>query len=1129
MSNSTGQLVDRLFNRRQQRREDVDEYREVQVNQSASNQDFCNNRVTNTKYSIITFLPLNLFEQFSRFMNCYFLLIASLQLFPAITPVSPVTTWAPLIVIFTISAIKEALDDVARYRMDLENNSRQFSVIRDGQMVNQMKSEDIMVGDIVRLNNEQEIPCDVVLLYAEPLTDDHGEALTDNGVCFVQTANIDGETDLKVKRVPLQLQSLDTEQCKVFSGTIQCSIPNKQIYQFDSVLRIQSNTGSGSDVISLTPDQLLLQGSHLKNTKFIYGVAVYTGNETKLSMNKGKPKVKLTNLDRYVDLSSRYIFILQLCIVVIMGFIGNSLSSSEFEDYDYLELQLNRRRWFTGLVIPLRMLLLMSFMIPISLKVSLDISKYVASCFIAWDLKMYDEDREQAAVASNTNLADDLGQIQYVFSDKTGTLTMNKMELKSVVFDSVCVNLVDLREGRMSSIQNTDSGSRFWTGLALCHTVSAVEDEDGGVVFKGQSPDEEALVLGASLAGYKFQGRHKDLIDMEASGSKLKFKVLNVLEFSSDRKRMSVIVRQSSDDQILLIMKGADEMMLPRCVGIPQDVKNNLEYFASQGLRTLCVGQKFISPSDYQKWASKLQSAQNSMDNRDQKVGKVYDQIEKDLQFLGICAIEDELQHNVPETITMLRDAGMKVWMLTGDKMETALQIGKSCNLISHSGDGKVFIVSSTISQTDVSSQLKQCLDQVSADRRKPGGRYRAASNRVISPVIENIIHHNNENDDEIYSVVVDGSTLNEILIDDEMRQMFINLCNKAATVVCCRVTPSQKSAVVGLVKEKGFKTLSIGDGGNDVAMIQNAHVGVGIMGKEGLQASRAADYSFTSFQFLVRLIIIHGRYSYNRIAYLALYCFYKSIFIGALQALYELYCGFSGTSLLSTFALSSYNVLFTAFPILFYCLDKDLPENVVLENPSIYQAAIAGDRFSGKVMGVWAFRAFCHSFLTLAITLAVFSLGINESGTSSSSYIAIGMTAYSAGILIQTATMAIETNTFTVYNHIAIWGSMVMYFILAYLISLVTSFELHGLMAELYSNGSFWFCIILVVVLSTLPVICMKLIRKMFYPVMLDRLQMELADKSLDIELTSSNEHLPLTRQSRHELNVRTLESDSE
>ncbi|KAK9718580.1 hypothetical protein K7432_005404 [Basidiobolus ranarum] len=664
------------------RNENPNAPRMVFSNNHIANSNFPCNKITNTKYTALSFLPKNLLEQFSRFMNLYFLLIACLQLNPSLTPVNPMTTWTPLIMIFSISALKEGLDDYRRYKSDKEFNERLYTVYRNGHGL-KIKCQDIRVGDIVRVEQGTEIPCDMVLLRSSDL----------DGTCYIQTANLDGETDLKTRTAPNFTASLSDTEVIAFDGVVHCPQPNGQIYRFDARLELSPDSDEFS---ALTSKQLLLQGTFLKNTDFAYGLSVYTGNETKIGMNKKVPPIKLTKIDRQIERASMIIFVLQICLVFLNGFIGDIEQESYFKgQHTYLSTE-NLFQWYHYLIIPLRMLLLMSLMIPISLKVTLDICKYMYAMFINWDLKMYNE-KTGGAFAANTAISEDLGQIDYIFTDKTGTLTENIMVLKKcsisgIIFghtedcddlrgDDILLNLLQSGNSSITDTRHTHKSEEvldFFRCLAICNTIIPSEEcENGRPIYRGSSPDDEALVKGAADVGVVFSGKSNDVVQIDIGDIRETYQVLNILEFSSDRKRMSVIIRDYSSNpdeaqvpsRIRLISKGADDSMLHHCNGqeeILQATTKHLNEFAQLGLRTLAVGYKDLTSKEYKVWSEKYHEANTSLENREAKLEECFNSIENNFTLLGCTAIEDKLQEAVPETIALFREAGVKLWMLTG-------------------------------------------------------------------------------------------------------------------------------------------------------------------------------------------------------------------------------------------------------------------------------------------------------------------------------------------------------------------------------------------------------------------------------------------------------------------------------
>ena len=454
---------------------------------------------------------------------------------------------------------------------------------------------------------------------------------------------------------------------------------------------------------------------------------------------------------------------------------------------------------------------------------------------------------------------------------------------------------------------------------------------------------------------------------------------------------------------------------------------------------------------------AKFQIANTSLSGREEKVQACFKMLEQDLHLLGATAIEDRLQDHVPETIKLLRSAGIRFWMLTGDKRATAIQIATSCN----------FIVESHLIQLELKPDepfvaIKTLIDN----------HYHDAINKLhISSSHDAASMQSSTNGKTPQlAVVVDGTSLRRILEDHNCAKSFVELGLISHAVICCRVTPHQKSEIVGLVRGRGYNTLAIGDGGNDVSMIQRAHVGIGIKGREGLQAARAADYSVAKFHYLGRLIMVHGRYAYKRTAFISLYCFYKSIYLAMVQAAYEYYCGFSGTSLLNTFSLSTYNILFTGLPILFYALDKDIGEDMISRFPLAYQETVSGKSFSRMRFLSWCVRSIFQAGITLRFGMAIFpddwegGSGLPMGETNQALLI------FSSAILIQTGTVFLQSNSLTWINQWFIFGTAAFYFFFMYLVSLSPAFGMFGSASEFFRQPGYWFGMILITVTAMLP-----------------------------------------------------------
>jgi phospholipid-translocating ATPase len=721
-------------------------------------------------------------------------------------------------------------------------------------------------------------------------------------------------------------------------------------------------------------------------------------------------------------------------------------------------------------------------------------------------LKLYDESRGPAVV-NNTQIPDELGQVQFVLSDKTGTLTENVMNLRKCsisgkrygslqqdIWESEAL-MMDMDEMESSVTENPllrnsvesntflDNMSLFFQSISLCHDSQLIPLEDSEVDIRtdheyyGSSPDEVALLNSAAKLGYRYlEETHDGTITLDAHGKTQTYELLHRLDFCSFRKRMSVLVRVSKDSPIWLICKGADDSVVPLCKSVPLPMpfhqesstsitQLHLDEYAHLGLRTLAIACKPLSEDEYKQWLNKFETANSSIEDREEQIRQSFIDIEKDLNLIGCTAIEDKLQPGVPDTIASLRQAGVKVWMLTGDKLITAIQIGRSCKLLPPEGFGRIIKLQGR-DQTfeeffenfeDEYSQLSSNIPDISI-------RSRLSLGLLSSTSIQNDI--------SLASMIVDGTGLAYILSDFRLKSMFVELGLRVNSVICCRATPKQKSQVVELIKSLNQITLAIGDGGNDVLMIQQANIGVGIRGLEGKQATRAADITLSRFAHLNRLILIHGRYSLHRVRFVALYCFYKTVYICCIQAAYQFFSGFNGTSLFNTYSLSLYNILYAGMPVLFYVLDKDIPEEQLIKYPTLYKFTQGRDPSYWFISGTfrWFLWAVGQGIVTIIVSYGSFFEFTDTWFSSSDSMVIDSFLMYSIVIIIIQITLSLFTNYYTIVNQFVIWGTIIIYFVTTLLASIPVKLHMSEVQ-QLVMDTRFYLCIMLTVVICSVPV----------------------------------------------------------
>ncbi|XP_047575151.1 phospholipid-transporting ATPase IA isoform X1 [Lutra lutra] len=1062
---------------------DQEEIRTIFINQPQLTK-FCNNHVSTAKYNIITFLPRFLYSQFRRAANSFFLFIALLQQIPDVSPTGRYTTLVPLLFILAVAAIKEIIEDIKRHKADNAVNKKQTQVLRNGAW-EIVHWEKVNVGDIVIIKGKEFIPADTVLLSSsEP-----------QAMCYIETSNLDGETNLKIRQgLPATSDIKDIDSLMRLSGRIECESPNRHLYDFVGNLRLE-----GHSTVPLGADQILLRGAQLRNTQWVHGIVVYTGHDTKLMQNSTSPPLKLSNVERITNVQILILF----CILIAMSLIcsvGSAIWNRRHSGKDwYLNLNYGGANNF-GLNF-LTFIILFNNLIPISLLVTLEVVKFTQAYFINWDLDMHYEPTDTAAMARTSNLNEELGQVKYIFSDKTGTLTCNVMQFKKCTIAGVAYGHVPEPEdygcspdewqssqfgdektfsdtSLLENLQNNHPTApiicEFLTMMAVCHT--AVPEREGDkIIYQAASPDEGALVRAAKQLNFVFTGRTPDSVIIDSLGQEERYELLNVLEFTSARKRMSVIVRTPSG-KLRLYCKGADTVIYDRLAETSKYKEitlKHLEQFATEGLRTLCFAVAEISESDFEEWRTVYQRASTSVQNRLLKLEESYELIEKNLQLLGATAIEDKLQDQVPETIETLMKADIKIWILTGDKQETAINIGHSCKLLKKNM-GMIVINEGSLDATR-ETLSRHCTTLGDALRK--------------------------END---FALIIDGKTLKYALTFG-VRQYFLDLALSCKAVICCRVSPLQKSEVVEMVKKQvKVITLAIGDGANDVSMIQTAHVGVGISGNEGLQAANSSDYSIAQFKYLKNLLMVHGAWNYNRVSKCILYCFYKNIVLYIIEIWFAFVNGFSGQILFERWCIGLYNVMFTAMPPLTLGIfERSCRKENMLKYPELYKTSQNALDFNTKVFWVHCLNGLFHSVILFWFPLKALQYGNVFGNGKTSDYLLLGNFVYTFVVITVCLKAGLETSYWTWFSHIAIWGSIALWVVFFGIYSSLwpavpMAPDMSGEAAMLFSSGVFWMGLLFIPVVSLLLDVVYKVIRRTAFKTLVDEVQ-ELEAKSQD------------------------------
>ncbi|MBA0638180.1 hypothetical protein Godav_022213 [Gossypium davidsonii] len=559
------------------------------------------------------------------------------------------------------------------------------------------------------------------------------------------------------------------------------------------------------------------------------------------------------------------------------------------------------------------------------------------------------------------------------------------------------------------------------------------------------------------------------------------YEILNVLEFNSTRKRQSVVCRYP-DGRLVLYCKGADTVIYERLVGGSDDLKKvtreHLEKFGSAGLRTLCLAYKDLAPDVYESWNEKFIQAKSSLRDRERKLDEVAELIEKDLILIGATAIEDKLQEGVPDCIETLSRAGIKIWVLTGDKMETAINIAYACNLLNN--EMKQFIISS---ETDAIREVEERGDQVEIARF-----IKEEVKKQLKKCLDEAQQYFHSVAGPKLALIIDGKCLMYAL-DPSLRIMLLNLSLNCSSVVCCRVSPLQKAQVTSLVKKGAHKiTLSIGDGANDVSMIQAAHIGVGISGLEGMQAVMASDFAIAQFRFLKDLLLVHGRWSYIRLCKVVTYFFYKNLTFTLTQFWFTFYTGFSGQRFYDDWFQSLYNVIFTALPVIIVGLfDKDVSSSLSKRYPELYKEGIKNMFFKWRVVAIWAFFAVYQSLVFYYFVTVSSSTSQGSSGKMFGLW-DVSTMAFTCVVVTVNLRLLMICNSITRWHYISVGGSIVAWFLFIFLYSgMMTPYDrqenIFWVIYVLMSTFYFYITLLLVPVAALLGDFLYLGVQRWFFP----------------------------------------------
>ncbi|XP_059037500.1 probable phospholipid-transporting ATPase IM isoform X4 [Mustela lutreola] len=1023
----------------------------VKANDREYNEKFqyADNRIHTSKYNILTFLPINLFEQFQRVANAYFLFLLILQLIPEISSLTWFTTIVPLVLVITMTAVKDATDDYFRHKSDNQVNNRLSEVLIDSKLQNE-KWMNVKVGDVIKLENNHFVAADLLLLSSsEP-----------HGLCYIETAELDGETNLKVRHALSVTSRLgaDFSRLAKFDGIVVCEAPNNKLDKFVGVLSWKDSKHT------LNNENVILRGCILRNTSWCFGMVIFAGPDTKLMQNSGKTKFKRTSIDKLLNTLVLWIFGFLVCLGIILA-IGNSIWENQVGDQFRTFLFWNEREKnsvFSGFLTFWSYIIILNTVVPISLYVSMEVIRLGHSYFINWDRKMYYSGKSTPAEARTTTLNEELGQIEYVFSDKTGTLTQNIMTFKKCSINGKIYGEVPEDMGQKTDIPKKNEPMDFSVNLQADRTFQFFDHRL-----------MESVKLGDSKV-YEF------------------LRLLALCHTVMSEENSAV---RNPEGQIKLYSKGADTILFEKLHPSNEDLltltTDHLSEFAGEGLRTLAIAYRDLDDKYFKEWHKMLEDANTLKDERDERIAGLYEEIERDLMLLGATAVEDKLQEGVTETIASLSLANIKIWVLTGDKQETAINIGYACNMLTDDMND-VFIVAGNTA-VEVREELRKAKENLFGQNRSSSNGHVVFEKQQLE--LDSVVEETITGD---YALIINGHSLAHAL-ESDVKNDLLELACMCKTVVCCRVTPLQKAQVVELVRNyRNAVTLAIGDGANDVSMIKSAHIGVGISGQEGLQAVLASDYSFAQFRYLQRLLLVHGRWSYFRMCKFLGYFFYKNFAFTLVHFWFGFFCGFSAQTVYDQWFITLFNIVYTSLPVLAMGIfDQDVSDQNSMDYPQLYEPGQLNLLFNKRQFFICMAHGIYTSLALFFIPYGAFYNVAGEDGQHIADYQSFAVTMATSLVIVVSVQIALDTSYWTVINHVFIWGSIATYFSILFTMHsngifgiFPNQFPFVGNVRHSLTQKCIWLVILLTTVASVVPVVIVRFLKMDLCPTLSDQIR---------------------------------------
>lgn len=979
------------------------------VGESYKNPKFPKNSQKTSSFAYIELFFRVIIKQMNTFYSAYFIILGLLELFPDISTTKWWETFLPLLIVFLLEYGVQAKGLYNSQKSNRKDDKRLYSITRDHDE-SKKPSKSIQPGDLIEICDQATVPCDCILLH------------TEQSSIFINTSKIDGETDVK-DRLPIRtpLTFKDNDYFKSLNATVvatpaqsgsrevsgEISFYTNQPFDFENDDTNDINNSEhvgyrqgidGSVTCQFDTSSFIERGSLIETDGNHLLLALYTGKYCRSDSTVTTTTIGNTLIDDYLEKISMFIFVFQLLISAVFSALGYIEIRDEIKYYEDLKktdpkvqpyiplstLYYDRTGMWMILVIFVRNFLMLSFMVPITLKILLPIFRFIYGVFfISKDLNFVDPDTGNQAESVNSNITENLGALNVIVSDKTGTLTKNKLTLISLAIGDTKYGdsrrAPTIIEDQDLRTKLTNSSEEYFVltfqALSICHTIKVYENSQE---FHGSSQDELAILTALQKLGWKW---HEDLDSrrIESPLGTFDVRILKVNTFDRKRMKMSVVVQMG--DSVFCFMKGASERVMRSCTAKSGELATNYEMYQQKGLRTMSISYKRID-----RYHPSI----------------TLEELEEDHILLATMGIEDALQNDVQLTLDILSDAGLKIWVATGDAKMNTLVVSSMLHLL-RSNEPIVHIDIGTLrDEAGLPESLHQTEDCPTGFSTK------------AMLVAENS-----------YSTVVNAED-DQVLREALQKKSFIQALYRSRCVIFYRCKPKTKRDIAICLQNEGKRVLGIGDGYNDTLLLRASDVGVGIIAPDGSKAFATCDFAIPAFRSLGRLILIHGHQSLHRSVLVVHFSFYKAVMFAVCQSVYQIWTEFSGQSLFDNFALICFNNIWTLLPILSLLFEKDIGENFLYRLSYLYDKL--RNPLTLKPSNItWFFVAVYQGSVIMLICWALTGEAFldPEGKDYGSPYLSLIL--YFSMVLISSFYMLYQTNTFTYYSMVLIFGNLML------------------------------------------------------------------------------------------------------